>query len=80
MPVEFDGIEFLTAGEAAERLGVKRETLYAYASRGRVRSFRRGMGRARYYRRDEIDALTRVAAEAPPTHLGRVDDWMDGHA
>jgi citrate synthase len=61
-----DGIEYLTAEEAAAALGVKRETLYAYASRGRVRSYRRGTGRARLYRADEIRALTQIRADRPP--------------
>src|SRR4029077_4719509 len=49
MPMIVEGVEYLTAAEAATALGVKRETLYAYASRGRLRSYRRGTGRARLY-------------------------------
>ncbi|HET9015383.1 MAG TPA: helix-turn-helix domain-containing protein [Thermomicrobiaceae bacterium] len=52
-----DGIEYLSAPEAAALLGVKITTLYAYASRGRVRSYRRGIKRERLYRRAEIEAL-----------------------
>jgi excisionase family DNA binding protein len=80
MPVELEGVEYLTAAEAAEMLGVKRETLYAYASRGRLRSYRRGTGRARLYRADEIRALTRIQADRPPSYLVDVESWMDGHA
>jgi citrate synthase len=75
-----DGIEYLTAEEAAAALGVKRETLYAYASRGRVRSYRRGTCRARLYRADEIRALTQIRADRPPDYLVDASTWMDGHS
>ncbi len=75
-----DGIEYLTAEEAAAALAVKRETLYAYASRGRVRSYRRGTGRARLYRADEIRALTQIRADRPPDYLVDASTWMDGHS
>ncbi|MCS7049987.1 MAG: helix-turn-helix domain-containing protein [Thermomicrobium sp.] len=58
--IEIDGEEYLTASEAAALLGVKRETLYAYASRGRLRSYRRGIRRERLYRRSDIEALLRL--------------------
>jgi citrate synthase len=45
---------FLSGAEAAALLGVKRETLYAYASRGLVRSEPGVHGRARRYRRDDL--------------------------
>jgi excisionase family DNA binding protein len=80
MPVTVEGIEYLTAEEAAAALGVKRETLYAYASRGRLRSYRRGTGRARLYRADEIRALTQIRAERPPDYLVDASTWMDGHS
>jgi excisionase family DNA binding protein len=80
MPVMVDGTEYLTAAEAAAALGVKRETLYAYASRGRVRSYRRGTGRARLYRADEIRALTQIRADRPPDYLVDASTWMDGHS
>ncbi len=48
-----------------ERLGVKRETLYAYTSRGLVRSVAGEKGRARRYLADDIEALrTKTAARA----------------
>jgi citrate synthase len=45
---------FLSGSEAAALLGIKRETLYAYASRGLVRSEPAGKGRERRYRRDDL--------------------------
>jgi len=51
----------LTADEAAAQLGVKLGTLYAYVSRGWLRSYRRRIGRQALYRRDDIDALRDLA-------------------
>ncbi|HZP39809.1 MAG TPA: helix-turn-helix domain-containing protein [Methylomirabilota bacterium] len=59
--VLLDGEEYLTGEEAAALLGVKRETLYAYVSRGMLKSYRQGIKRQRLYRRSEIDALVRLA-------------------
>ena len=68
--VVLDGEEYLTVDEAARLLGVKRATLYAYVSRGVLRSYRQGIKRQRLYRRSEIEGLLRLApsgaADAPP--------------
>jgi excisionase family DNA binding protein len=73
-----DGDEYLTMDEACAVLGVKPATLYAYVSRGRLRSFRQGMRRQRLYRRAEVENLVRLgpsrAASVPP-----VDPWGDVH-
>lgn len=58
--VILDGDEYLTVDEAAGLLGVKRATLYAYVSRGILRSYRQGMKRQRLYRRAEVEALVRL--------------------
>ncbi|MBV8055203.1 MAG: helix-turn-helix domain-containing protein, partial [Deltaproteobacteria bacterium] len=47
----------LTAAEAAAQLGVKLGTLYAYVSRGWLKSYRRRVGREALYRRADIEAL-----------------------
>jgi citrate synthase len=47
----------LTAEEAARQLGVKLGTLYAYVSRGWLKSYRRKVGRQALYRRADIEAL-----------------------
>jgi citrate synthase len=52
----------LTAGEAAAQLGVKLGTLYAYVSRGWLKSYRRKVGRQALYRRSDIEALRGVIA------------------
>lgn len=63
------------AEEAARILGVKPATLYAYVSRGLVTSYRRGVKRARLYRRDELEGLVRLR----PSGTERVPnaaEWM----
>jgi citrate synthase len=77
--IEIDGVEYLTANEAATLLGVKRETLYAYASRGRLRSYRRGIRRERLYRRSDIEALLRLQPAAGQGHdlpLPKAESWI----
>ena len=49
--------EYLTAGEAAGLLGVKLSTVYAYTSRGLIQSVPGGRGRARRYRRRDLERL-----------------------
>jgi citrate synthase len=58
--INIEGVEYLTAAEAAGMLGVKVTTLYSYASRGRIQSYRRGIKRERFYRRDDIEALLKM--------------------
>ncbi len=49
---------YLSAGRAAEELGISLATLYAYVSRGMVRSEAvEGKGRARRYRAEDIRRL-----------------------
>jgi excisionase family DNA binding protein len=73
--VILDGEEFLTVEEAAARLGVKRETLYAYVSRGVLKSYRQGMKRQRLYRRAEVEALIRLDRGAGPP-IPPAEDWI----
>jgi citrate synthase len=74
--------EYLSADEACELLGVKPATLYAYVSRGRLRSYRRGIKRQRYYRRAEVEALLRLrpSDELRPagrgTELPPAEQWI----
>jgi citrate synthase len=60
----------LTARQAAERLGVKLDTLYAYVSRGRLRSLRLPGSRERRYRSEDVETLKNRregAAAIPPS-------------
>lgn len=52
--------QMLTAAEAASELGVKLGTLYAYVSRGWLKSYRRKVGRQALYKRSEVEALRGV--------------------
>jgi citrate synthase len=77
--VVIDGEEYLTVEEAAQLMAVKPATLYAYVSRGVLRSYRQGIKRQRLYRRAEIEALLRVAPSVDvvrgrPRRAGRPDD------
>jgi len=59
----------LTARETADRLGVKLDTLYAYVSRGRLRSVTVPGTRERRYRSEDVEALlgARFGTRSPPT-------------
>ena len=59
------GGEWLAAADASALLGVRRETLYAYASRGLVRV--RRVGNARAYARADLEAL-RARSQARRGH------------
>ena len=59
-PVPADSA-YLTATEAAATLGVKPQTLYAYVSRGWIRSEQAGGGRRRRYLRADVLRLRRRA-------------------
>ena len=50
-----DGERLLRAREAAARLGVKLDTLYAYVSRGLLRSVAVPGSRERHYRADDVE-------------------------
>jgi len=59
----------LTARETADRLGVKLDTLYAYVSRGRLRSVMVPGTRERRYRSEDVEALlvARFGTRSPST-------------
>jgi citrate synthase len=50
-------VRYLTAGQAAEELGVNLATLYAYVSRGMIRSEATGRSRRRRYRAEDVRRL-----------------------
>jgi excisionase family DNA binding protein len=82
--VNLDGEEYLTAAEACALMGVKPATLYAYVSRGLLRSYRQGIRRRRLYKRREVDTLLDVrpsdAGTEPPlaarVEVPRAEDWI----
>ena len=56
---------FLTAAEAAQRLGVKPATLYAYVSRGVLRRDKTPGGRGSLFDSDEVERLARRGRPRP---------------
>src|SRR5437899_8851915 len=60
--------KLLTARPTADRLGIKLATLYAYVSRGRLRSVMVPGTRERRYRSEDVEAMldTRSGARPPP--------------
>ncbi len=58
----------LTARQTADRLGIKLDTLYAYVSRGRLRSVMVPGTRERRYRSEDVEALldARSGTRPPP--------------
>lgn len=59
----------ITAAEAASRLGVKRETIYAYVSRGLLTSKRHLDGKSSTFDPAEIDRLRRKKNDKQPGRL-----------
>jgi excisionase family DNA binding protein len=70
-----DGEEYLTVDEAARLLDVKAATLYAYVSRGILKSYRQGMKRQRLYRRAEVEALLKLDRSRAP-QIPPADSWI----
>lgn len=60
----------LTTREAAELLGVKPETVYAYVSRGQLSSVRAAGGRGSTFDTEEVRALARRSGRREPSPAG----------
>ena len=74
--VEIQGEPYLSAAEACALLGVKPATLYAYVSRGVLRSYRQGIKRARLYRRGEVQGVLHLRPSRGTHPLPHAADWM----
>lgn len=73
-----DRLPWIAAGDASRLLGVSRPTLYAYVSRGFIRSQARpGSARERTYSRDDVERLRRRTEErrAPDKAAARALQW-----
>jgi citrate synthase len=64
--------EFLTAAEAAKRLGVKPATLYAYVSRGLLRRDKAADGRGSVFDPDEVERLARRGRPRRPAGVADI--------
>lgn len=64
--IELDGEYYLDGQEASHLLGVKTATLYAYVSRGILKSYKQGIKRQRLYKQAELEALLRLRPSDTP--------------
>ena len=64
--------DFLTAAEAARRLGVKPATLYAYVSRGVLSRDKAADGRASLFDPDEVERLARRGRPRRPAGVADI--------
>lgn len=71
MAQRIDGEVYLDGEEVVALLGVKKATLYAYVSRGVLKSYRQGVGRRRLYLQSEIETLCAIQFEETPPTLTR---------
>ena len=67
--IELEGENYLDGDEASRLLGVKMSTLYAYVSRGILRSYKQGIKRQRLYKQAELEALLRLRPSDDPSPL-----------
>ena len=65
--IELEGEQYLDGGEASNFLGVKLSTLYAYVSRGVLKSYKQGIKRQRLYKQTELVALLRLRPGDAPS-------------
>jgi citrate synthase len=68
--------EWIGAAEAAQRLGVKQATLYAYVSRGMLSRRRGEDGRSSLFDADEVATLTAKAAKGQPRRAAGTGDFV----
>jgi excisionase family DNA binding protein len=74
--VEIQGEAYLSASEASAMLGIKPATLYAYVSRGVLRSYRQGIKRERLYRRHDVQLVLRLHPTKSRHPLPHAADWV----
>lgn len=86
--IELDGENYLDGEEASRLLGVKISTLYAYVSRGILRSYKQGIKRQRLYKQAELEGLLRLRPSDTPissaeqeepkkrTEIPLAEDWV----
>ena len=65
--VVLDGENYLDGNEVCRLLGVKAATLYAYVSRGLLKSYKQGIKRQRLYKQTEVEALLQLRPSDTPS-------------
>ena len=76
--IELEGEQYLDGDEASAMLGVKLATLYAYVSRGILRSYKQGIKRQRLYKQSELEALLRLRPGDAPSPAASTQTAKDG--
>ena len=76
MMIEIQGESYLSAAEACEALAIKPATLYAYVSRGVLKSYRQGIKRERLYRLDGLRRALYLRPTRGAHPLPHAADWM----
>jgi citrate synthase len=74
--VQIQGEDYLDSAEASTLLGVKPSTLYAYVSRGVLRSYRRGIKRERLYLKRELQRILKLHPTRGQHPLPHASDWV----
>jgi citrate synthase len=74
--IEIEGEPYLSAAEVCELLGVKPATLYAYVSRGVLKSYRQGIKRERLYRHGDVQRVLHLRPSRSAPTLPHAADWM----
>ena len=72
--IELDGENYLDGEEASRLLGVKISTLYAYVSRGILKSYKQGIKRQRLYKQAELEGLLRLRPSDTPLLAGEQEE------
>ena len=72
--IELDGENYLDGEEASRLLGVKISTLYAYVSRGILKSYKQGIKRQRLYKQAELEGLLRLRPSDVPLAPGEQEE------
>ena len=75
--IELEGENYLDGDEASRLLGVKLSTLYAYVSRGILKSYKQGIKRQRLYKQAELEALLRLRPSDDPSPLAPAKQTED---
>ena len=68
MPVNLDGKFYVTMSEAAEQLGVARQTLWRWRKEGRIPPGRRYRGREVIFTSEEVEEARQYANRVEPIH------------
>ncbi len=78
--IELEGEQYLDGDEASNFLGVKLSTLYAYVSRGVLKSYKQGIKRQRLYKQAELAALLRLRPGDAPSPITKAAEDEEGAA